>query len=134
MKSTPFDNRRETNEEDEFSDYLETNCISFKEFPSNVLSEALTSNIGTISHFMIITAAKERLRWLSRKLYSLIDDDTEINKERALLDCGELTDDQLANHFFMTEEMVDLKAGAQRINWLFKKIIAIDKEGDVKPD
>ncbi len=133
MKTTPFNNWREANEEDKFSDYLETDCISLKELPSNLLSKALTSNSGTTGHFIIQIAAKERLRWLSRKLYSLIDDDTEINKERALLDCGHLTDDQLANHFFMTEEMVDLKAGAQRIDWLLKKIIAIDKQGDVKP-
>lgn len=134
MKTTPFNNWRESGEEDAFSDYLETNCISLKEFPSNILSVALTCTIGEITHIIVLTAAKERLRWLSRKLYSLIADDTEINKERASLLCGELTDDQLANRFFMTEELSDLKAGAQRIDWLYKKIIEIDKDGDVKND
>lgn len=124
MASTPFAKWRENGEpdphQDRFTQSLEV--ITFGEMPHNVIAVGLISGSSHHTFIMWLTAGKERLRWLSRKLYSLVDDHTKINQERATLSRGELTDDELANEFFLTEKQEDLEAGYERIVWLDKQI------------
>lgn len=136
MGHTAFSNWRENGGKDPFQDYLEKGNITCKDINSKLLSQILLllsdSNANPISKGVMLAAGKERLRWLSRKLYSISHNHEEICSERATLKLGNLTDDQLANKFFMTEESFDILAGSERIEWLYEKIIKIDSEGDIK--
>ncbi len=126
--STPFAKWRENNEPDPHNDYYHQNIerIACGHMPSQVIAMALTH--GGQGHTLIfwLTAAKEHLRWLSRKLYKLTNDHKEINEYRAVLSLGHLTDDELANAFFLSESREDLKAGRDRILWLIDRIKSLE--------
>ncbi len=83
----------------------------------------------------INTIAKERIRWLSRKVVSIIGDADETQYERASLTLGEYTDDALANAVFTeTNGNADhpwedyRNAAAHRIEWLTQIIETYQNE------
>ena len=124
MNSTPFARWRENGEPDPHGEYYHDDIASTAcgHYPSEVIALALV--YGDHNHTLIfwLTAGKERLRWLSRKLYKETSDHTNINQQRARLLLGNLTDDELANQFYMTESEEDLQAGRERIMWLVDEI------------
>lgn len=93
---------------------------------------------GSIGGFTFLTGAKERLRWLSRMVKAAAEKEgasiERYNEVRALMPLGELTDDQLANRFYLTEDVEDMKAGAERIKWLSKELKAITDYTDKTDD
>jgi len=112
--STPFSRWSEQGLPDPHGDLYgesyDTSVISDYE-----LIERLAS--GNVN-IMILTLAKERLRNLSRKVYNLYPNHTLINEDRFNLPCGEQTDDELANSFYIYETSEFLHAGAERMRWL----------------
>lgn len=113
--STPFNRWSLNGEPDPHGDlygdsYDDTNGISNYE-----VSERLA---GYGCNIRILTLAKERLRYLSRTLLTLVDDCTPYNEKRAQLLHGDLTDDELANAFFIYETPEYRQAGSDRIKWL----------------
>jgi hypothetical protein len=130
MTSTPFAKWREKQEPDPHGSYYEQDIkrIACGDMPSQVIAIALTH--GGQGHSLIfwLTAAKEHLRWLSRKLYRISNNHKDINEYRASLPLGHLTDDELANKFFLSESKEDLKAGRDRILWLIDRINSLEIE------
>lgn len=126
---TPFSKWSEGGEADPHGEYYhkEIDTICLPHVDSIHLASKLMSCGSDIMAIVILTAAKERLRWLSRRLYKLSTSHDEVNAERFLLPMGELTDDELANHFFITESAESLAAGNQRILWLVSCIDRIQK-------
>ena len=120
--STPFNAWSLNGEPDPHGDYYIGGrlAIMHGKMPDHVISVALEMpNLGhSVGGSMFLTAAKERLRWLSRMV-------ERYNEIRASMPLGELTDDQLANQFFLTENTDDMTAGAARIKWLSKELKAI---------
>lgn len=127
IDSTPFAKWRENNDEDPHSDSYDQDVkfLAYGDFSHEVVAQSLISDPSKILFFTWVMAGKDRLRWLSRKLYSLNKNHQEINRSRATLLLGHLTDDELANKFFLTESMEDLKAGRERILWLNDRIQSI---------
>ncbi|TMO87643.1 hypothetical protein CWC12_10200 [Pseudoalteromonas ruthenica] len=86
---------------------------------AELLKQTLSSELMSIG---VYTAAKERLRWLSQAVLRKYEGSHElINKVchiRATLPSGELTDDELANEFFLHETAELRLAGSMRINFL----------------
>lgn len=106
-------------------------AIAMGDIPSSAIARALTIRQGhDYSFIALLTAGKEHLRWLSRKLYALAKNHEEINIQRAKLRAGDLTDDQLANAFYLSESADDLKAGQDRIVWLENEIAKIESLSD----
>lgn len=109
--------------------------LTLGQFSNNELAARLR-NLWSEGFMMIgvITAVKERIRWLSRRLYELEGDEgrTENNLSRSELLMGDKTDDELANLAFMeadafTARATDFqKAGAERIEWLVGRLAAIE--------
>mgnify|MGYP001587859365 CR=1 FL=1 len=125
-QSTPFAKWRENNEEDPHGEYYECDraMVSMPHLPCDLLAEMLIRLPSDYSSIAILTTGKERLRWLSRKLYKSTSDHKVINEKRAQTLQGELTDDELANKFYLSESLEDLKAGRARILWLLSEIKA----------
>lgn len=126
--STPFAKWRENNEPDPHGDYYSQalDKVAYSNYSHELIAQALTTGVSEMFFITWLTAGKERLRWLSRKLYSLADDHKEINEYRATLSLGHLTDDELANQFFLSESIEDLKAGRDRILWLNDRIKSLN--------
>jgi hypothetical protein len=115
-RTTPFAAWRERGEEDPHGElYDDSTTMKLCNGHMNhqtVAYALLTPNI------VYLTAGKERLRWLSRQAYKLCGDHDEMNERRYRMLRGDLTDDELANQFYLSEERTDLIAGKQRIEWL----------------
>lgn len=126
--STPFAHWRGLGGEDPHGDLYNgeeaRKRLAAADIPCDVLADMLVNNCirQTFNGIGILTAAKERLRWLSRELYRITKDHQGVNTRRAQTRKGHLTDDELANAFFMSEAPEDLKAGRHRIIWLLKEI------------
>lgn len=131
--STPFNAWSLNGEPDPHGDYYIGGrlAIMHGKMPDHVMSVALEMpNLGhSVGGSMFLTAAKERLRWLSRMVKMAAEKEganiERYNEIRASMPLGELTDDQLANQFFLTENTDDMTAGAARIKWLSKELKAI---------
>ena len=123
-QSTPFAKWRENNEEDPHGTYYngDKSKVGYSNIPCEILADMLIRLPASYTSIAILTAGKERLRWLSRKLYKLTNEHQEINEMRAKTLLGDLTDDELANKFYLSEELEDLKAGRKRILWLTQLI------------
>lgn len=121
MVSTPFAKWLEDGEEQPYGGDYENEAPAEK-YPSEVIAMALVNTGLGFSKIMWLTMGKERLRWLSRKLYRLAVEHEDYNKKRATMLNGEMTDDELANAFFLSETKEDLQAGHDRIMWLAKEI------------
>lgn len=123
--STPFAKWREEGQPDPHGDLYEGDDVrlAYADIPSDVLAEMLPRLISpSMTTIGVLTAGKERLRWLSRKLYRLADDHEEINARRAETLLGHYTDDEMANAFYLSESPEDLRAGRHRILWLLKEL------------
>lgn len=136
VKSTPFSRWREGGRPDPFGNRFNNGYekLTHGNLNHERIAKAL---IYFRSDFMFIgwlTAGKERLRWLSRSLYKLANEHDAINQERATLPKGHLSDDELANLFFMTEDKDDLQAGHDRIMWLVEKIKQHSKQAELTHD
>lgn len=122
--STPFAKWRENGEPDPHGTHYSGESTSL--CMANVSSEMLAEDLVTVNKGLlfigVLTAGKERLRWLSRKLYRLADDHDAINAHRATMPKGQYSDDEMANAFYLTESPEDLRAGAARIVWLVRMI------------
>jgi hypothetical protein len=127
-KSTPFSEWSRDGLPDPHNEYYqgEKANIAMGDKPSMAVATMLPVMAGTLMGIVWLTAAKEHLRWLSRKLYRLSDDHDAINQRRAQMPNGDMTDDVLANEFYLSEDAVDLEAGKERILWLLKEIKAIE--------
>ena len=123
-ESTPFAKWRENNEPDPHGEHYSKGDkqIAYGHYPSEVIATALVHNVSDMLFISWLTAGKEHLRWLSRKLHRLTNDHKAINEKRALTSLGHLTDDELANTFYLSESLEDLKAGRDRILWLIDRI------------
>ena len=123
-QSTPFAKWQENNEPDPYGELYtqDDKKIAYGHYPSEVIAQALIHNVSGLIFISWLTAGKEHLRWLSRKLYRLTNDHKAINENRALTSLGHLTDDELANTFYLSENIEDLKAGRDRILWLLDRI------------
>ena len=126
MKSTPFSKWSEAGKADPHGNTYqgEMTCQNVSSDEIYLMLPYLAGQLGGIA---ILTAAKERLRWLSRKLYRLSSDHERINKRRATMSMCNDTDDELANRFFVYEDKESLKAGAERIKWLMDEIASLTK-------
>lgn len=134
VRSTPFSQWQEEGKDDPHGEHYsqDINTILCGDIPSVAIADSLLTFTTSMSRIAALSAGKERLRWLSRKLYSLTDNHNSINEERAMLLCGDMTDDALANAFFLSEEKADLEAGRERIIWLHGKIQALTAKNNVK--
>lgn len=113
----PFDGR--------FDGDLSVCCMGDKD--DLTIARELRDCWGKMLSIGALTAAKERIRWLSRRIF-LSDDQAWIEQmeiERAQLPMGNLSDDVMANAVFMngddrnwSEAIEWLKAGQERIEWL----------------
>jgi hypothetical protein len=123
-KNTPFAKWRDDGETDPHGEHYSkgVESLAHGNYPSEFIAHALTVNVSDIFFITWLTAGKERLRWLSRKLYNQAHNHKEINEHRACLLLGHLTDDELANEFYLSESIEDLKAGRERILWLNERI------------
>lgn len=118
--TTPFARWRELGEPDPFgSQYQRGRELAYGHISDAALAGGLNTGIG------MLTAGKERIRWLSRRLYSLSEDPDVYGPRRAELRSGELTDDELANAFFLHETPY-LEAARERIRWLSEEITKIE--------
>ena len=132
-KSTHFANWIKDGSPDPHGDFYsgDKSSIAMGDIPSALIARALTISQGhDYSFITLLTAGKEHLRWLSRRLYALTENHEEINIQRANLSAGDLTDDQLANAFYLSESVDDLKAGRDRIIWLENEIAKIESLSD----
>lgn len=123
--ATPFAKWREEGQPDPHGNHYEGDDarVACPDIPSDLLADMLPRLIGpSITSIGVLTAGKERLRWLSRKLYRLADNHEEINARRAETLLGHYTDDEMANAFYLSESPEDLRAGRHRILWLLKEI------------
>lgn len=113
----PFDNRFT-------GDRLE---ISSGDMDDSVVTNGLATAHLSLVSIIYLTSAKERIRWLSRRIF--LSDDTawieQLEIERAALPMGDVTDDVLANAVFMYGDDRDstlarkhLDAGVARLKWL----------------
>ena len=129
LKSTPFAKWIEDGDNDPHGNYYSQDVtnIACGHYPHYVVSFGILHGGEGHSNIFWLTAGKERLRWLSRKLHSLTSDHIKINQRRASLLNGGMTDDQLANQFFLTEAKEDLQAGHMRMAWLIKEINKLEK-------
>lgn len=112
--TTPFAHWREEGKPDPFGSRFDNDNDSNAED----VAECLVSWPGIAS----ITAGKECLRRLSRKLYRLSADHDGVNHRRADTLFGHYTDDELANAFYLSEHPEQLRAGRHRILWLLKEL------------
>lgn len=123
--TTPFAKWRENGEPDPHGDHYdrEDATLAHANIPSDILADMLprSPSMG-LSNIGILTAGKERTRWLSRKLYRLATDHDGINRRRAETLLGHYTDDEMANAFYLSEAPEELRAGRHRILWLLKEI------------
>ena len=128
ITSTPFSQWSQKGEADPHGLHYQGDDakIAMKDKPCRVVAELFPAMVGTLMGIAWLTTAKERLRWLSRKLYRLSDEHVGLNERRAQTPRGELTDDELANAFFMSESKDDMAAGKARILWLLSEIKALD--------
>tara|TARA_R110001583_G_scaffold52147_1_gene162166 strand:+ start:3826 stop:4221 length:396 start_codon:yes stop_codon:yes gene_type:complete len=99
--------------------------LPFGNVPSTALSLMLVPMASKLGGIMYLTAAKERVRWLSKRLYDLSTDHKGINQRRSELPKGDVNDYELANQFFMTEDKEDLLAGMARIDFLLDELKAL---------
>lgn len=121
--STPFSRWSEQGLPDPHGDYygIGYDC-------SNISDYELIERLGSgFPNIMILTLAKERLRYLSRKVYDLYSDHKDINTQRFNLPLGEQTDDELANSFYLYETFELCHAGSERMRWLCELIVSKTK-------
>ena len=91
----------------------------------NELANELCKDHGFLG-IAYTTAAKERIRWLSRRLHKVITTKQEmsvVELERSKLLFGDYTDDELANYCFLIGKKEKdynqvMKAAKQRMLWL----------------
>lgn len=124
-ESTPFAKWREEGQPDPHGELYEGDGVRLAcpDIPSDILADMLGRVISpSMTNIAILTAGKERLRWLSRKLYRLAGNHEEINTRRAATLKGHYTDDEMANAFYLSESPEDLRAGRHRILWLLKEL------------
>lgn len=122
LKYTPFATWMENDEPDPFDGYYDSDTYKSK---GDQTSDEVARNLLTMGGFTKIcslTMARERLRWLSRRLFILSNNDKKINEERYSMAHGELTDYMLANAFYVQETKDLIEAGYERILWLDSKI------------
>lgn len=96
--------------------------LSCPHLPCKVLALMLEPMAGTLDGIVYLTAAKERVRWLSKRLFDRSSDHAGVNRRRAELPMGNLTDYALANQFFMSENREELLAGRARIEFLLSEL------------
>lgn len=125
-KSTPFAEWLEKGDKQPYGGDYENEAPA-SQYPSEVIAMSLVSTSLGISQIMWLTMGKERLRWLSRKLYRLVTNHADYNEKRAAMPNGDMTDDELANAFFMSESRQDLQAGHDRIMWLIAEIKLVEQ-------
>ncbi len=119
MNSTPFNLWSVEGKPDPHGDFYKYGAErTAPQYGDTHVARELVSHPG----IMALTIAKERLRWLSRQVLHLTKREGYLNVERAQLPMGDLTDDQLANHFYMTETAEACMAGKQRMLWLITKL------------
>ena len=122
MKSTPFAHWLENGEEQPYGgDYESTSHIDLNEY-REVVGMLRVIDFAGFQKVAWLTKGKELLRRLSRKLYRMVDDVDSYSKHRASMANGEMTDDELANAFYLSETRKDCEAGADRIVWLYGEI------------
>ena len=117
MKQTPFAAWREKGEKDPHGDLYSGSKgdIACGHRADVLILAELSCDIVSL------TVGKERIRWLSRRLYALAEDHTSYNEQRATLVHGELTDDELANAFYLCEHPY-IEAAKDRILWLSEAV------------
>lgn len=126
--TTPFNNWSEEAKEDPHGDHYHGDIvdIAMGDMPDVFIATQIESRItmSGVSSTVYLTAAKERLRWLSRAVQNALfkqdKSEAKYNEARSKMLLGELPDDILANRFFLTEKVEDIHAGAERIKWLSK--------------
>ena len=121
MKQTPFATWRENGEPDPHGAHYSGSKGAIAGGHISDVKIVLSLNCGIAS----LTMAKERIRWLSRRLYELAPDPTAYNEQRATRVHGELTDDQVANAFFLHERPF-LQAAKDRITWLSEAVSKLE--------
>lgn len=126
--STPFSLWSRDGLDDPHGEYYQGDIkkIAMGDKSSTLVATLLPVLAKEIVGIMWLTSAKEHLRWLSRKLYKLSSDHDGVNQRRAQEPNGHMSDDELANAFFISESNVDLEAGKARILWLMKEIKQIE--------
>lgn len=121
MKQTPFATWRENGEPDPHGAHYSGS--------KDTIAAPAVSDVTVVSRLccdiMWPTIAKERIRWLSRRLYVLAEDHAAYNEQRATPVHGELTDDQVANAFFLHERPF-LQAAKDRITWLSEAVSKLE--------
>ena len=124
LKGTAFADWRVKGESDPHDDHYncDVNSLCMGDTPCVVIYSMLEVAYASPLSVGILTAGKERLRWLSRKLHKLTGEDDQVNIRRSELPMGNLTDDVMANYFYLEETKDSLKAGSERIKWLLKEI------------
>ena len=129
LKGTVFANWRIKGEKDPHDDYYngDVKSLCMGDTPCVVIYSMLEVAYKSPLSIGVLTAGKERLRWLSRKLYKLTGEDDEVNIRRSRLPMGSLTDDVMANYFYLEETIDSLKAGSERIKWLLEEIESASK-------
>lgn len=118
---TPFAVWLENGEEQPYGGDYENEAPA-PQYPHAVIAMSLVHTGLGISSIMWLTMGKERLRWLSRRLYRLATEHEPYNIVRATMLNGSMTDDELANAFYLSESREDMDAGHDRIMWLDKEI------------
>lgn len=122
LKYTPFATWMENGEPDPFDGYYDNDTYKSKGTQTNAEVAGNLLTMGGFTKIYSLTIAKERLRWLSRRLFILSNNDKKINEERYSMPHGELTDYILANEFYLQETQDLIEAGYERILWLDSKI------------
>ena len=126
--STPFSQWFEKNEPDPFGDEYRVGLErTAKGHVGHIaLANSLSVDIGSK------TAAKDRIRWLSRRLMALLEEQgiglEKYNQARATLTDGQLTDDELANAFFLSNYFEFKDGAVARIRWLSNKIDELENK------
>ena len=126
MSGTPFNLWSTNGEPDPFGSRYDCEAA---ELPQANLSDVMLAmlmpslaDVQSLRKEVFLDAAKNRLRWLSRKLKAVLAQRgmslIPLCLQRAEMPFGELTDDQLANEFYLKESHDLLQAGADRIKWL----------------
>lgn len=134
MKQTPFARWMKDNQPDPHGGryYCAFEQITAPNINTFVLAEMtpfLRKAFTQYSSTHLLTAAKDRLRWLSRQLAIADSEHDKYNKARAELSFGELTDDELANCIFTEETEESLNAARERMLWLDDCIKKLNKFG-----
>jgi hypothetical protein len=125
--STVFADWLESGESDPFNGHYDGGIdkLALGHMPTKVLMALLEPMAGSLGGIVYLAAGKERLRWLSKRLFDKSNDHDGVNQRRAALPNGELSDYRLANHFFLTESADDIQAAVARIKFLSDELSAL---------